>query len=84
MDTTLLILVVGTLNVVCFFLGAKVGQSAKEGKEIDIPIKTPMALVREHQDSKKAKKEQERLEALYRNIERYDGTSNGQEDIPRG
>ena len=29
------------------------------------------------------KEEQNKIEAIMRNIEKYDGTSKGQEDIPR-
>ena len=81
----LLIAVVGTLNMVCFFLGAKVGQTVANGKEIETPtIKTPMEAIREYQDSKEAKKELERVATIIANVERYDGTANGQEDVPRG
>ena len=80
----LLIAVVGTLNIACFFIGAKVGQTVAKGKEIEVPvIKSPMAMIQEYQDSKEAKKEQERVETIMRNVERYDGTANGQEDVPR-
>ncbi len=80
----LLIAVVGTLNIACFFIGAKVGQTVAKGKEIEVPvIKSPMAMIQAYQDSKEAKKEQERVETIMRNVERYDGTANGQEDVPR-
>ena len=81
----LLIAVVGALNIVCFFLGAKVGQTVANGKEIERPtIKTPMEAIREYQDSKESRKELERVATIISNVERYDGTANGQEDVPRG
>lgn len=81
----LLIAVVGTLNIVCFFLGAKVGQTVANGKEIEKPaVKNPMNAYREYKDGKEAKKELERVATIMNNIERYDGTANGQEDVPRG
>lgn len=81
----LLIAVVGTLNIVCFFVGAKVGQTVARGKEIETPtIKSPMEAIRERQSSKESKKEMERIDIIRSNMERYDGTSNGQEDVPRG
>lgn len=80
----LLILVVGALNGACFFIGAKVGQTAAKGEDIRLPKIDPMQAIREREDRREAKKEQERIDAIMRNIENYDGTGNGQEDIPRG
>ena len=81
----ILITVVGTLNLMCFLFGAKVGQSVAKGKEIETPtLKTPMQALKERQDSKEAKKELERIETIMANIERYDGTGNYQQDVPRG
>lgn len=81
----LLIAVVGTLNIVCFFVGAKVGQTVAKGKEIETPtVKSPLEAVRQRQNTKEAKKELERIDIIRANMERYDGTSNGQADVPRG
>lgn len=80
----LLIAVVGTLNIACFFIGAKVGQTVVKDKEIEMPeIKSPMKLYQEHQDKKEAEKEKNKLDVILQNIERYDGTANHQEDVPR-
>lgn len=81
----LLIAVVGTLNIVCFFVGAKVGQTVAKGKEIELPkINSPVTAYKAHIATKEAEAEKNRLDVILRNIERYDGTANGQEDIPRG
>lgn len=79
----LTIAVVGTLNIVCFFVGSKVGQMVVKGKDIEVPIKSPFKAYEERQERKEAEKEQQKLDAIIRNLERYDGTDNGQEDIPR-
>lgn len=85
METILLIVVVGTLNVACFFVGAMTGQKVVSGKEIEVPkVKDPMTAIREYQDSKEAKREQEKIAVIMRNIEQYDGTGMHQEDVPRG
>ena len=79
----LTIAVVGTLNIVCFFVGSKVGQTVAKGKDIEVPtIKSPFKAYEERQERKEAEKEQQKLDAIIRNLERYDGTDNGQEDIP--
>ena len=82
--TILTILAVGALNIACFFIGAKVGQTASKGEPIEIPSINPMEKIRETQDKKQAKKEQEQYEILMRNIEVYDGPSNGQKEVPKG
>ena len=85
METILIIVAVGTLNVVCFFVGAKVGQTVAKGKEIETPkINSPVALYKVHREAKEAEAEKNRLDVILANIERYDGTGAGQEDVPRG
>lgn len=77
----LLILIVGTLNVVCFFVGAKVGQSVVKGEAIEIPTLNPMRAYREAQDKRQAQREADKLETIMQNIEAYDGTGNGQKEV---
>lgn len=84
METILLILTVGALCVACFFVGAKVGQTVAKGEDIKPPKIDPLKPFREREERQEAKKEQERMDAVMRNIDRYDGTGIGQEDIPRG
>ena len=80
----LLALTVGALCIVCFFIGAKVGQTVVKGEPIEMPSVSPIEAVRAHRDKKEAEMKQDKLETIMRNIESYDGTSNGQEDVPRG
>lgn len=81
METIILIALVGALNVVCFFIGAKVGQTVAKGEPIELPSVNPIEIIREHNDKREAEKEQDRIETIMRNIERYDGTANGQEEV---
>jgi hypothetical protein len=81
----LLILVVGTLNIMCFFIGAVIGQRTATGKEVtapDVSKLNPMNMYREHEERKEAQREKVKLEVILGNIERYDGTGNRQEDVP--
>ena len=80
----LLILTIGALCIVCFFIGAKVGQTVAKGEKIEAPTLNPMKAIQEHQARKQADNEQDRIDTIMRNIERYDGTSSGQEEVPRG
>lgn len=79
----LLLAVMGVANIACFIIGAKVGQAVSKGESIETPTINPMQLYREHEAKREAQKEQEHIDTIMRNIERYDGTSSGQEDVRR-
>ena len=78
----LLLLVMGATNILCFMVGARVGQKVTKGEEVELPSVNPMEAIREHQEKKEAQREQDRVDTILRNIEGYDGTSYGQEDVP--
>lgn len=78
---TLTIAVIGFFNVLCFFMGAMLGQKVVRGEKIEAPVINPLQAVREHREKKDAEIQQNRLETIMRNIEAYDGTSAGQEDV---
>lgn len=74
---------VSMLNIACFFAGARIGQKAGRGEEIRLPVpKSPLQAHRERSKRKEEEMEQDRMEVILNNIERYDGTENGQEDVP--
>lgn len=79
----LLVLIVCVSNIVCLIVGAKVGQTVSKGKDIEVPTINPMKIYREHVEKKEAETEKHRLDTILRNIDRYDGTGSGQEDVPR-
>lgn len=70
------------LNVTCFIIGAKVGQKVVKGEKIELPKLNPMDIYKEHQEKKEVEKEKDKLETILKNLERYDGTGNNQEDVP--
>ena len=71
-------------NIFCFVIGAKVGQKVVKGEKVEMPNLNPLEAIKEHYSKLEAEKEQERLDTILENIESYDGTSNGQRDVPRG
>lgn len=77
----LLLAVMGLTNIACFVIGAKVGQTVSKGEDIKLPTINPMEAYREREEKRQAKAEQDKLETIMQNIEKYDGTSNGQEDV---
>lgn len=79
-----LVIVTGVICLFSFVVGAKVGQTVSKGEEIKTPVISPLKAYKEHEAKREAQKEQERIDTIMQNIEKYDGTSNGQEDVPRG
>lgn len=79
----LLILAMGLVCMACFLMGAKVGQAVAKGEEVKLPI-NPLLAAKERQTKQEAEFEQSRLNTILQNIDRYDGTSDGQKDVPRG
>ena len=78
----LLLLIMGAANILCFVIGAKVGQTVTKGKDIEVPSLNPLKAYREREARKEAQREQDRLDAILRNVEKYDGTPLGQEEVP--
>lgn len=81
MTTVLTILMTGTLCCVCFLIGAKVGQKVSNGERVELPSVNPIRAIKESREQKEAEMEQDKLDTILRNIERYDGTGKGQEDV---
>ena len=88
MEALFIILATALVCVCCFIVGAKVGQKASKGEDIEIPVTNPVTAWQEHharkQAQREAQKEQERLDTILQNIDNYDGTAEGQKDVPRG
>lgn len=78
---TLAILMTGAVCSFCFYVGAKVGMRVTKDEPIELPSINPMKAYRDKKDREEAKAEQEKLDKILRNVERYNGTSEGQEDV---
>ena len=76
------VLAMGFICMACFLMGAKLGQKVTKGEEIKIPTVNPMQAVRDHKARKEAEMAQDKFNTILQNIEKYDGTSKGQEDVP--
>lgn len=80
----LLLAVMAASNIMCFLIGARVGQKVVKGEEVELPKLNPMDVYREQQAKKEAEYKQSQFDTILRNIDNYDGTSHGQEDVPKG
>lgn len=79
----IILLISGIMNVLCFIIGARVGQKVKNGEpiEVKVPEINPLNAIREHQRDKEADRKQREFDAIMRNVDAYNGTAMGQEDI---
>ena len=80
----LLLAVMAASNILCFLIGARVGQKVVKGEEVKLPSVNPIQAYRAQQNRREAEQEQNKIETILSNMECYDGTSNGQKDVPRG
>ena len=76
------ILAVGFVCVACFLVGAKVGQTVSKDEPVVLPEINPVKAVKDFKAKKEEEMEQDRINIILRNAERYDGTPFGQEDVP--
>ena len=79
-----MILSVGFVCMAFFLMGAKLGQTVAKGETIVTPTIDPIKAVKEHNAKKEAEMAQHRMNIILSNIENYDGTARGQEDVPWG
>ena len=79
--TALLMAIVSLSNILCLVIGTKLGQTVSKGEKVNTPNLNPFKAYRENQSRKEVERQQDKLSTVLRNIERYDGTSKGQEDV---
>lgn len=79
----LCLLIMGVVNILCFLVGARTGQKVSKGEEVELPKVNPMEIYKEHQAKVEAEHQQDRLDVLMHNIDSYDGTGEGQVEVPR-
>lgn len=77
----LLMAIISLSNIACFVIGAKVGQKVVNQEKIELPTINPMKAYQEHQARKEAEMEKNKIDTILRNIDNYDGTGYGQEDV---
>lgn len=80
-DTIMLITITTLLNMCCFLLGARIRQKVDKGEDIEIP--KPIKTIQEFNANREVQKEIERDRVINENIDNYNGTPLGQQDIPR-
>lgn len=72
------IIIVSALNIVCFLIGAIVGQRVFERKPV---IVNPIKEIKEYKEEQEVSKEEQRFQDIADNIDAYNGTSIGQKRL---
>lgn len=80
----LLILAVGFVCCACLLIGVNVGQKVSKGEEVKMPSVNPMEAYKEQKARNRAEREQRRQDTIMQNIDNYNGTAEGQKDVPEG
>lgn len=81
METIILVMLMGGLNLLAFLIGARVGQKVVNNEPVELPTINPITLYKEHKEKEEMSKEQEKLNTMLENINNYDGSSANQKEI---
>lgn len=81
METIILVMLMGGMNLLAFLIGARVGQKVVNKEPIELPTINPITLYKEHKEKEEMSKEQEKLNTMLDNINNYDGSSANQKEI---
>lgn len=81
MESIALVIVTGCMCIWSFIIGAKVGQAVKKGEKVETPTVNPMKAYRERREKQEAEMAQNKFDTILRNVDSYNGTAYGQEDV---
>lgn len=73
MTTILLISVTSILNIVCFFIGAKIGQKTAKGETIETPNLNPITAVKNYEAKREEEEQVKKYNEMIEEINNYDG-----------
>jgi hypothetical protein len=81
METIILVVLMGFMNLLAFLIGAKTGQKVQKGEEIQLPTISPIKLYDEFKEKKEIDREREIAKTNWDNVNNYRGDSLGQKDF---
>ena len=81
-ESIVLCTIFGVFILVAYSLGLKNGQRISKNEEVVMPNINPVKVVTEEIEKHEEKKKQQAYEIMMSNIDNYDGTGLGQQDIP--
>ena len=81
-EAIILCTIFGVFILVAYSLGLKNGQMISKNEEVIMPNINPVKVVSEEIQKHEEKKKQQAYEIMMSNIDNYDGTGLGQQEIP--
>lgn len=81
-EAIILCTIFGVFILVAYSLGLKNGQRISKNEEVVVPTVNPIKVITEEKEKYEEKKKQQAYEIMMSNIDNYDGTGLGQQDIP--
>lgn len=81
-ETIILCAIFGVFILIAYSLGLKNGQRLSKDEDVVVPNVNPVKVVTEEIEKHEEKKKQQAYEIMMSNIDNYDGTGIGQQDIP--
>lgn len=73
METIILIVSIGIMNILCFFIGARVGQKVVNKEEIKLPNINPIQTYKEYETKREIEKADEQYKKDLEAINNYNG-----------
>ncbi len=71
-------LIICVSNIVCFIIGAVVGQKVIKQEPI---VQNPVKIIKQATDNREYRKEMDKFETMLANIDSYNGTGEGQKEV---
>ena len=81
METIILVLLMGGMNLLAFLIGARTAQKAHKGEEIKLPSINPIDMFEKHEEQRMIEQAEYERNLMLENINNYNGTGLGQKDI---
>lgn len=81
METIILVLLMGGMNLLAFLIGARIAQKVDKGEEIQLPTVNPMEIYKRHTEQRENDEKQREHETNMYNINNYTGDATGQKDF---
>ena len=80
MEAVIITFAVAIANIACFIIGVKTGMAVAKDEPIVVPTQRAFDYTKSDA-SKEAEIAKQKIDTILRNIERYDGTGMGQEEV---
>lgn len=82
METIILVLLMGGLNLLAFLIGARTAQKVQRNETVELPkIKTIPEILNDFKEKKEIDREREIAKTNWDNVNNYRGDGLGQKDI---